>query len=504
MDAWQPLQQHLDPELALALELDLLSDQDLLDATDAAWPTVMGSGGGSGPAPAASSAGPTAEPLLELPLLHTWPLAAGQPFVPVVSTPAAGMGGSWSDGAAASQAAATAAAAPSAGRGTASSAAGRPATPKRSAKGGAGSGVNRYDKPGARERKQEQQRNYRLRCKERAAEQQAQFAALGSALAAARQQRQQLLDEQVALQKLQEYKNSLAEQLPLQEDSALPPAEGSSRGSGTQAALSPLGARAALTDGAAADRSVGTDCSGTGTAAGDGRCSSGSGDSSGEGGCSDSGSDGSDVRRALGSQDGALGSKDGDWESVFPTNWCKVGLASGSLPPPAAELVDAAAALADRQHALRFDGCSGGSGGLMASMAAALLAVPEALCRRLMNGIKPYQLTDRERGFRNLVKAAVEEVRGRGLRGQPVRGSWLHVKGGPPLPSKQGNLLCAPCCACHAAAPRGRPAVPCQHSAPLMLFGCPLLPTHPCGSGRLTLRAAGEWSSACRCCGPFG
>lgn len=83
-------------------------------------------------------------------------------------------------------------------------------------------------------------------------------------------------------------------------------------------------------------------------------------------------------------------------------------------------------------------------------------------------------------------------------------GSRLHVGGGQTLPSKQGNMLCVPCCACHAAAPWGRPAVPCQHSAHLMLFGCPLLPTHPCDSGRPTLRAAGEWSSACRCCGPFG
>ncbi|KAI7835994.1 hypothetical protein COHA_010116 [Chlorella ohadii] len=177
MDPWQPLDGDLDPELALALELDLLSDQDLLDAA-----VPVG----------------TAQ---QLPL-------------PLWDTAALGLAGSWGGGAAAGEAAAAEAAAMAAAPaaaahgGTSSSATGRPATPKKSGKSRSGSGVNRYDKPGARERKQEQQRNYRLRCKERAAEQQAQLAALGTAVEAARQQRQELLDEHAALQKMQEYKES--------------------------------------------------------------------------------------------------------------------------------------------------------------------------------------------------------------------------------------------------------------------------------------------------------
>lgn len=245
------------------------------------------------------------------------------------------------------------------------------------------------------------QRAYRLRVKERTAEQQAHLAALGAAVEAERQQQQQLLDEHAALQKVREYKDSLAQQLPLGDGSMGPPAEDSSGASGTQAAeaaLPPPSGRAALTSGAAEDGGADASCSSSTKVAE--ICSGGSGSSEGGGGaCSSEGG---------GSGSAALGSKDGDWEPVFPSHWCKVGLASGDLPRPAAALVDAAAALADKQHALPYEG----SGGLLSGMAAALLAVPDVLCRRLMGCIKPYQLVDRERGFRNLIKAAVEEVRG--------------------------------------------------------------------------------------------
>ncbi|PRW56728.1 hypothetical protein C2E21_4569 [Chlorella sorokiniana] len=384
MDAGQPALGDLDPELALALELDLLSDQELLDVAGLGWPG----------APTSGSA-PTAVPPLQLqpPLLPTWPLGASQqPFLPVVIPSAAGLGSSWSGGAAAAGTAAAAAPQAPAAGGVA-----RPAPPKRSGRGSASSGISRYDKPGARKRKQEQQRNYRLRCKERAAEQHTQLAALGSAVQAARQQQQQLLEEQAALQKLQEYKDSLVEELPLSDSHAITPqAEGSSEASGIQTALPSPGHRAALTD------SAGGGASGTATPtaaeAGD-VGSSGDGIDSGEGsGC---GSEGGSCG------DRPLGSKDGDWEPVFPANWCKVGLASGSLPPPAADLMDAAVALVDRQT-LHYDGNSSG-GGFLAGMAAALLAGPDALGRRLVRGVKPYQLSERERGFRNLIKAAMEQ-----------------------------------------------------------------------------------------------
>lgn len=246
------------------------------------------------------------------------------------------------------------------------------------------------------------QRAYRLRVKERTAEQQAHLAALGAAVEAERQQQQQLLDEHAALHTVQEYKDSLAQQLPLGDGSMGPPAEDSSGASGTQAAeaaLPPPSGQAALTSGAAAeDGGADASCSSSTKVAE--ICGDTSGTSDGSGGaCSSEGG---------GSGGAALGNTDGDWEPVFPSHWCKVGLASGDLPRPAAALMDTAAALADKQHALPYEG----SGGLLSGMAAALLAVPDVLCRRLMGGIKPYQLVDRERGFCNLIKAAVEEVRG--------------------------------------------------------------------------------------------
>lgn len=412
MDPWQPLEGDLDPELALALELDLLSDQDLLDAVGGCWPT--GPGTGAGPAacdPALAAVPPPDLQLPPLPLVD--PVAAVQQLpLPLWDTATLGLAGSWGGDAAAGEAAAAQAAAMAAAPvaaahgGASSSAAGRLATPKKSGKSRSGSGVNRYDKPGARERKQEQQRNYRLRCKERAAEQQAQLAALGTAVEAARQQRQELLDEHAALQKMQEYKESVTQQLPLSDHLAATPAEGSSDASDTQAALPPPGSRAALIHEAAGGSSEGGSGNGSGsaeTAGAAGGCGSSDGGSSCEGASScEGGSSGS----------GSLGSQEGDWAAVLPTQWCSEGLSSGGLPPPAAHLMDAAVAMAEQQHSLPYDGCASGGGGLLSGMAAALLTVPDVMCRRLMRGIQPNQLTERERGFRNLIKAALEEVRG--------------------------------------------------------------------------------------------
>lgn len=156
----------MDPELALALELDLLSDQELLDAAGLAWPAGLQDGGsGGGPAASATAPWPVNVPLLQLP---AWPLAAGQqPFLPVVGLATAGLApDQHMDAAAAAVCSApTAPAGPTSSSAATAAAGGRaaasaattckPGTPRRGGK--CGGRTSRYDKPGARERKQEQQ-----------------------------------------------------------------------------------------------------------------------------------------------------------------------------------------------------------------------------------------------------------------------------------------------------------------------------------------------------------
>lgn len=164
MSAWQPPEEAMDPELALALELDLLSDQELLDAAGLAWPPGLQDGGSGGrPAASATAPWPVHVPLPQLPV---WPLAAGQqPFLPVVGLATAGLAPDQHVAAAAAAAGSAQAAGPTSSSAATAAAGGRaatsaattckPGTPRRGGKGGGGTG--RYDKPGARERKQEQQ-----------------------------------------------------------------------------------------------------------------------------------------------------------------------------------------------------------------------------------------------------------------------------------------------------------------------------------------------------------
>lgn len=76
---------------------------------------------------------------------------------------------------------------------------------------GSSGGASRYDRPGARERKREQQREYRARIKARADEQQARLATAEALLAQARQERHALQAEQLALQQLVQYKAEVGE-----------------------------------------------------------------------------------------------------------------------------------------------------------------------------------------------------------------------------------------------------------------------------------------------------
>lgn len=104
-------------------------------------------------------------------------------------------------------------------------------------KGTGGKAANRYATAEARARKQEQQRQYRLRVKQRQAQQESTLRVSEAQLEALKWEREQLLEHQAALEKLQEYRERLAGVLPIAPRPASHPAS-----------LAPLGALPALAE----------------------------------------------------------------------------------------------------------------------------------------------------------------------------------------------------------------------------------------------------------------